>query len=73
MSVWGPIPTGVDLSENQNASIIASVIVVMVLGLSAIAVRLLARLSRTGPGLGIDDYAIFAAAVSEYEYVCKFL
>lgn len=63
---WGPAPAGVDLSENQNANIIASVTVVMVIGLAAVALRLYARLSRTGPGLGTDDYVVLTASVSVY-------
>lgn len=60
---WGPAPAGVDLSENQNANIIGSVVVVMIIGLAAVMLRLFARLSRTGPGLGPDDYIIMAALV----------
>lgn len=63
---WGPAPAGVDLTENQNANIIASVSVVMALGLSAVVLRLIARLSRTGPGLGEDDFVVVAAAVSDF-------
>ena len=38
----------------------------MALGLSAVVLRLIARLSRTGPGLGEDDFVVVAAAVSDY-------
>ncbi|KAF2109445.1 hypothetical protein BDV96DRAFT_554693 [Lophiotrema nucula] len=62
-SPWGPPPPGLDITENQNANIIGSVAVVMVIGLSAVALRIFARLSRTGPGLGVDDYVILGAAV----------
>jgi hypothetical protein len=61
---WGPPPPGVNLAENQNADIVASVVVVMVFGLCSVALRLVSRLSRTGPGMGIDDYVILLAAVS---------
>jgi hypothetical protein len=60
---WGPAPPGVDLTENQNASIIGSVVVITILGLLAVALRLFARLSRTGPGLAEDDYLVLIAAV----------
>lgn len=60
---WGPPPPGVDLSENQDVQIIAAVSVVMIFGLGAVALRMFARLTRAGPGLGIDDYAILAASV----------
>lgn len=61
---WGPAPPGVVLSENQNANIIFSVTVVMALGISAVVLRIIARLSRRGPGLGEDDFVVVAAAVS---------
>lgn len=65
--IWGPAPAGVDLSQNQNTNIVASVAVVMVIGLTAVTFRLFARLSRTGPGTGIDDYIILAALVSAFD------
>jgi hypothetical protein len=60
---WGPAPPGVDLTENQNADIIGSVVAIMVLGLCAVVLRVFTRLSRTGPGLAEDDYVILFAAV----------
>ncbi|OTB00859.1 hypothetical protein M426DRAFT_323974 [Hypoxylon sp. CI-4A] len=60
---WGPTPPGVDLTENQNADIIASVVVITALGLFAVALRMFARLSRGGPGLAEDDYMILVAAL----------
>jgi hypothetical protein len=60
---WGPAPPGVDLNENQSAEIIASVVAIMVIGLSAVVLRVVTRLSRSGPGLAEDDYVILVAAV----------
>jgi hypothetical protein len=60
---WGPAPDGVDLNEDQNASIISSVTAIMIIGLLAVGLRLYARLGKTGPGLGIDDHAILVATV----------
>lgn len=56
--LWGPAPAGVDLSQNHNAQIIASVSGVTVIVLFAVLLRLWARVSRLGPGLGTDDYVI---------------
>jgi hypothetical protein len=60
---WGPAPPGVDLNETQSAEIIASVVAIMVIGLSAVVLRIVTRLSRSGPGLAEDDYVILVAAV----------
>jgi hypothetical protein len=65
--VWGPTPAGVDLNGNLRSDIIASVAVVTILALAAVGLRLFARLSRAGPGLGVDDYAVIAALVSVAE------
>ncbi len=60
---WGPAPPGVDLHENQNAAIIGSVVAIMVVGLSAVVLRLFTRLKYSGLGLAEDDYVIVVAAV----------
>ncbi|KAI0019188.1 hypothetical protein F4780DRAFT_748087 [Xylariomycetidae sp. FL0641] len=60
---WGSAPPGIDLTENQDANIVASVVVITVIGLAAVALRLFARLSRQGPGLAEDDYVILVASV----------
>ncbi len=60
---WGPAPPGVNLHENQNAAIIGSVVAIMVIGLSAVVLRLFTRLKYSGLGLAEDDYVIVAAAV----------
>ncbi|KAI1085082.1 hypothetical protein F5B20DRAFT_567797 [Whalleya microplaca] len=59
---WGPAPSGMNLTETQNANIIGSVVVITALGLAALALRLFARLSRGGPGLAEDDYVVLVAA-----------
>ncbi|KAK4132182.1 hypothetical protein BT67DRAFT_463869 [Trichocladium antarcticum] len=70
---WGPAPPGVDLTENQNADIIGSVIVIVAMGLSAVVLRIFTRLSRTGPGLAEDDYVIlFAAGGGKHLWVVSF-
>ncbi len=61
---WGPVPSDIDLTENQNGNIIGSVAMITALGLVAVALRLFARLSRGGPGLAQDDYVVLVAAVS---------
>jgi len=60
---WGPAPQGVDLSQNQNAAIIGSVVAIMTIGLSAVVLRVVTRLKYSGPGLAEDDYMIMVAAV----------
>ncbi len=60
---WGPPPPGLDITKDQNASIISSVVIIMIIGLSSVVLRWIARLSKTGPGLGVDDYVVVAAAV----------
>ncbi|KAH6845776.1 hypothetical protein B0I37DRAFT_398918 [Chaetomium sp. MPI-CAGE-AT-0009] len=60
---WGPAPPGVDLTEHQSADIIGSVVAVMILGLSAVAMRLYVRTTHSGPGLAEDDYVIVVAAI----------
>lgn len=64
--LWGPTPAGIDLSQNQNAQIIASVTVVTFIALAAVLLRLVARISRSGPGLAADDYVIAVAFVSAH-------
>ncbi|KAK4120433.1 hypothetical protein N657DRAFT_579513 [Parathielavia appendiculata] len=61
--VWGDVPPGVDLAEDQNEAIIGSVIAIMVIGLAAVILRLFTRLMKAGPGLAVDDYVIMFAAV----------
>lgn len=61
------VPPGVGQDDNQNPQIILSITAVLVLALACVGLRLFARLSRTGvtgPGLGIDDYAVLVATVS---------
>ena len=60
---WGPTPAGVDLAENQNKEIVGSVVGIMVLGLASVALRMVTRLMKTGPGLAADDFVILFAAV----------
>ncbi|KAL2130879.1 hypothetical protein VTI74DRAFT_5833 [Chaetomium olivicolor] len=60
---WGPAPPGVNLSEDQNADIIGSVVAIMIIGLSAVILRIFTRLSHSGPGLAEDDYVIIFAAI----------
>lgn len=64
LQLWGPAPAGVDLTQNQNANIIGSIATVMFTALVAVELRLWARLSRSGPGIGADDYLIAVAFVS---------
>ncbi|KAL1836299.1 hypothetical protein VTJ49DRAFT_5323 [Mycothermus thermophilus] len=61
--MWGPAPPGVDLTENQNSDIIGAVVAIMIIGLSAVVLRIFSRLSHSGPGLAEDDYVILVAAV----------
>jgi hypothetical protein len=44
-------------------SIISSVVAIMAIGLSSVALRMITRSMKTGPGLAADDYAILFAAV----------
>ncbi|KAK4150847.1 hypothetical protein C8A00DRAFT_45840 [Chaetomidium leptoderma] len=60
---WGPTPPGVDLTEDQNMSIIGSVVAIMVIGLASVVLRMFTRLMKSGPGLAADDYVILFAAV----------
>jgi hypothetical protein len=60
---WGPAPLGVDLTQTQDASVIGSVVANTALAVAAVGLRLFARISRHGPGLGSDDYFILLALV----------
>ncbi|EEU38096.1 uncharacterized protein NECHADRAFT_84327 [Fusarium vanettenii 77-13-4] len=57
---WGPAPPGVDLSESQDREILTSVITIMVIGITAVILRLAARL-KSRARLGLDDYCVLAA------------
>lgn len=61
---FGPAPDGVDLTENQDHSILSSVAVMMVLGVGSVVVRFYAR-SKSGIGYAIDDWFILLALVSQ--------
>lgn len=72
-SIWGPVPPWVDLSEDQDAYIVGSVATTLILAILAVTLRLACRLSRAGPGLGIDDYAILVALVSLHLLIPRYL
>ncbi|RSL49834.1 hypothetical protein CEP54_012238 [Fusarium duplospermum] len=57
---WGPAPPDVDLSESQDREILTSVIVMMAIGITAVIIRLTARLKARAK-LGLDDYCVMAA------------
>jgi len=57
---FGPAPEGIDLTENQNVSILATVITIMSLGIMAVGLRLIARL-KSGSKLALDDFSLLLA------------
>ncbi|ROV88966.1 hypothetical protein VMCG_10148 [Cytospora schulzeri] len=57
---WGEAPPNVDLAQNQAGSLIASVAIMTIIGMSAVVMRVIARL-KCGAGIAEDDYFIFIA------------
>lgn len=60
---FGPNLSHADLSQNQDANMLAGVIPVAILGTITVAMRLLVRLRMKDLALALDDYLIVAALV----------
>ncbi|KAL2003541.1 hypothetical protein VTN02DRAFT_3431 [Thermoascus thermophilus] len=58
---FGPAPPGVDLSQNQDANILGAVITLMIIGVVAVVLRVLARMKTKDVNFALDDYLIFVA------------
>lgn len=61
---FGPAPPGVNLSENQNGSMLGAVITLIILGTLSVVLRIYARTEFKKFRFSIDDYLSFAALVS---------
>ncbi|EIT73050.1 hypothetical protein AO1008_08619 [Aspergillus oryzae 100-8] len=58
---FGPAPPGVNLSENQNGSMLGAVITLIILGTLSVVLRIYARTEFKKFRFSIDDYLSFAA------------
>ncbi|KAK6837706.1 hypothetical protein P875_00064969 [Aspergillus parasiticus SU-1] len=63
---FGPAPPGVDLSENQNGSMLGAVITLIILGTLSVVLRIYARTEFKKFRFSIDDYLSFAALLFAY-------
>ncbi|GAB1202905.1 hypothetical protein APSETT445_001529 [Aspergillus pseudonomiae] len=61
---FGPAPPGVDLSDNQDGSMLGAVITLIILGTLSVVLRVYARTEFKKFQFAIDDYLSFAALVS---------
>lgn len=59
---WGPAPEGMDLTETQDGEILRPVVALMVLGILAVATRVVARI-KSGSKIAVDDYLILLSLV----------
>ncbi|KAE8376222.1 hypothetical protein BDV26DRAFT_282780 [Aspergillus bertholletiae] len=63
---FGPAPPGVDLSENQDGSMLGAVIPLIVISTLSIILRIYARTEFRKFRFAIDDYLSFAALLFSY-------
>ncbi|BAE57074.1 unnamed protein product [Aspergillus oryzae RIB40] len=67
---FGPAPPGVNLSENQNGSMLGAVITLIILGTLSVVLRIYARTEFKKFRFSIDDYLSFAALPHKAEAKC---
>ncbi|KAI9730001.1 MAG: hypothetical protein M1834_006199 [Cirrosporium novae-zelandiae] len=61
--IFGPAPTGLDLTESETAGNNAAVITLMIVATVTVGLRLYARSTQKTP-LGLDDYSIILALLA---------
>jgi hypothetical protein len=61
---FGPVPAGVDISENQQTQMLGAVISLMIIGTLAVILRIYTRAKSSQTSFGLDDFLIFASLVS---------